>query len=303
MIAEPSPMQASQPEAGPRIRKVAAVVNALAHGVEPGAAEALAELVADFGMSLDLVSPDPAELETAITAAVEAGPDLMVVLAGDGTTRLAAQLCGPDGPMLAVLPGGTLNVLSRALYGMRPWRETLQDLLESGQERMLSGGRVGRRPFYVAAVLGSAALWAPVREAVRGKDLRTAWRRGRLAAARAFAAHLRFTSDIQPLSRTTGLGLICPLVSRALNDQTQALEAAMLDQRGLADVFRLGVFHLLGDWRADPKVLTTPCRQGRAWARRPIPAILDGESFRLERQVQIEFVPEAYRALVPPSTI
>lgn len=302
MIAEPSPMQAPEPEAGPRIRKVAAVVNSLAHGVEPGAAEALAELIADFGLSLDLVSPDPADLEAAISAAVEAGPDLMVVLAGDGTTRLAAQLCGPGGPMLAVLPGGTLNVLSRALYGVRPWRETLQDLLESGRERMLSGGKVGGRPFYVAAVLGSPALWAPVREAMRSKDLRTAWRRGRVAASRAFAAHLRFTSDVQPFTRTTGLGLISPLISRALNDRAPALEAAMLDQRGLAEVFRLGVFHLLGDWRADPKVQTTPCRRGRAWARRPIPAILDGESFRLERQVQIEFVPEACRALVPPST-
>ncbi|HEX4182560.1 MAG TPA: diacylglycerol kinase family protein [Caulobacteraceae bacterium] len=277
------------------------MVNPSAHGVEPGAAGSLTELIAEHGLSLDLVSPDPDTLERAITAAVDAGPDLMVVLAGDGTARQAARLCGPDGPMLAVLPGGTLNVLSRALGGNRPWRETLQDLLENGRERMLSGGRVAGRPFYVAAVLGSAALWAPVREAVRGKDLRTAWRRGRLAAARAFAAHLRFESDMQPLSRTTGLGLICPVVSRALNDQAPALEAALLDQRGVADVFRLGVFHLLGDWRADPKVITTLCRNGRAWARRPIPAILDGESFRLERSVEIEFVPEAYRALVLPS--
>lgn len=302
MNASPRSIPSPPVEARPRIRKVAAVVNPSAHGVEPGAAESLAELVAEHGLSLDLVCPERADLEGAIAAAVTGEPDLMVVLAGDGTAREAAKLCGPEGPMLAVLPGGTMNVLSRSLGGNRAWRETLQDLLENGHERVLSGGRVGGRPFYVAAVLGSPALWAPVREAVRGKNLRSAWRRSRAAASRAFHAHLRFESDAQLHSRTTGLGLICPLISRALSDQAGALEAALLDQRGVADVFRLGVFHLLGDWRADPKVITTLCRQGRAWAHRPIPAILDGESFRLGREVEVEFVPEAYRALVAPSS-
>ena len=34
---------------------------------------------------------------------------------------------------------------------------------------------------------------------------------------------------------------MCPLVSRAMDDQEKALEAAALDPAGALDVFRLGV--------------------------------------------------------------
>ena len=67
----------------------------------------------------------------------------------------------------------------------------------------------------------------------------------------------------------------------------------------MSQVLRLGLYHLMGDWRADPNVVTTRCASARAWSRRPIPAILDGESFRLERSVEIAFTPKAFRALVP----
>ncbi len=69
------------------------------------------------------------------------------------------------------------------------------------------------------------------------------------------------------------------------------LEAALLDQHDVAEVLRLGLYHLFGDWRDDPGVITTPCRQGRVSARRRIAAILDGESFLLERSVRIESSP------------
>jgi diacylglycerol kinase family enzyme len=223
----------------------------------------------------------------------------LIVLAGDGTVREAARLCGPNGPLLAVLPGGTMNMLSQALYGVHPWRETLRSVLENGEERIVSGGAVSGRPFYTAAILGSPALWAPVREAVRRMNFGIAWRGGRSALSRAFAGHLRFESDGVAQGKTTGLGLICPLISRAMDGSEPVLEAAMLDQRTIAEVFRLGFYHLRGDWRADPSVITTSCRRGRAWARRPIPAILDGESFRLERSVDIDFTPKAFRALIP----
>src|ERR1700722_2797364 len=209
----------------PRLRRVAAVVNPLASGVGPDAGEALAGIIADFDLPLDLVCPQPHELEAALRTALDAAPDLLVVLAGDGTARQAARLCGPDGPLLAILPGGTLNILSHALYGEGPWTETLRALLESGVERTLSGGEVAGRPFYAAAILGSPALWAPVREALRLMDFATAWRLGRSAFSRAFAGQLRFESDFQPRCKTLALGLICPLVSRILHDLQPLLEA------------------------------------------------------------------------------
>jgi diacylglycerol kinase family enzyme len=261
----------------------------------------LVELIGAFDLPLNLICAAPHELEAATKAALDGSPDLMVILAGDGTARLAARLCGPGGPPLAILPGGTLNILSRALYGLRPWRETLRVLLEQGVERVISGGEVGGRPFYAAAVLGSPALWAPVREAVRGGGFQAAWRRARHALAHAFTGRLHFEADSGPTRGSNGLALICPLVSRALDPDQPALEVALLGHQRLSDAFRLGLHHLLGEWRSDPGVITTACRRGSARARRRIPAILDGELFLLTRSVEIAFVREAYRALVIPT--
>ena len=58
------------------------------------------------------LGPGPA---AAVRAAVDAAPDLLIVLAGDGTARLAAELCGLDGPLVAPMAGGTLNMLPHAL--------------------------------------------------------------------------------------------------------------------------------------------------------------------------------------------
>ncbi len=101
------------------------MVNQASGSVGPGAAEALAQVVAGFGYELELWTPQPNEIEAAVRAAVAAAPDLLLILAGDGTARLAAALAGPDGPPVAPLPGGTLNMLPHALYGNRPWRAAL----------------------------------------------------------------------------------------------------------------------------------------------------------------------------------
>ncbi len=63
-------------------------------------------------------------------------------------------------PMVAPLPGGTMNMLPHALYGVVPWPEAMANCLKSGQERMISGGEINGRLFFVAAILGSPALWA-----------------------------------------------------------------------------------------------------------------------------------------------
>ena len=49
----------------------------------------------------------------------------------------------------------------------------------------------------------------------------------------------------------------------------------------------------------DPNVVVRPCVNGRVWARDPIPAMLDGEFFRLGRRVDAHFRPHAFRALTP----
>lgn len=282
----------------PRLRRVAAVVNAASGSVGPGAAAALAGLVADHGLDLTLAEPAPHEVEAAVRAAVDASPDLVIILAGDGTARLAAELSGPDGPPIAPLAGGTLNMLPHALYGTRPWAAALADILETGVPRMVCGGRVNDHAFYVAAILGAPALWGAVREAIRAGRFDKAGRGVRYALARAFSGDLHYALDGNPSRGTEALALITPTVSTALHGEA-ALEAASVDVRRADQALGLALNGLAGDWRRDPRVTVEACQRGHARARRAIPCILDGEIQHVGREIDFAFEPRAFRALVP----
>jgi diacylglycerol kinase family enzyme len=290
------------PTCAPRLRRVEAVVNLAAGGVAPGSAETLKALLEAFDFESHVAAPSPEGIEQALESAIKAKPDLLVVLAGDGTANRAAELCGPNGPLLAPLPGGTMNMLPRALYGARDWRTALEDALTTGVERRVSGGQVGGKPFHCAAILGSPALWAPAREAARHGNFRQALRTAAYALEQAFATRLRFQLDGRPRHKAVALSLICPLISSVADDD-RALEAAVLDIHDATEVFRLGLHNALGDWRRDPGVTVQDCRRGRVWAHHPIPCLIDGELHIMGRSVEIGFRAKSYRALVPTEPV
>ncbi len=287
----------------PVLRRVQVVINPAAGSVGPGAEREMEQILGEAGINHTVVAAAPEDLPQVLRAAVDAGPDLLIVLAGDGTARSAASLCGPRGPLLAPLAGGTMNVLPHAIYGTKPWQQALKETLADGVSMFVSGGEVDRERFYVAAILGSPALFAEAREAARAGLLGLAWQKARGAMARAFSARLRYQLEGGEIGRAEALALLCPLVSRAMADDERALEAAALNPHGAAEAFRLGfraMFHdIMGDWRLDPSVDTSKCRRGVAWATSAIPVILDGEPMRLHRRVEIRFVERAFRAYAP----
>jgi len=283
------------------LRRVSALVNAASGGVGAGAAEQVAALVAEYGYDLTLWTPAPDEVAEAVRAAVDDAPDLLIVLAGDGTARLVAETCGPGGPLVAPLPGGTLNMLPHALYGAQAWPQALRATLESGVERPVSGGRVGGHAFYVAGILGAPALWAHAREAARKGDFPETWRRAAHALRRAFTGDVHFVLDGRRQQQAEALVLINPIVSKALPDKA-ALEVAALEAHSAREIFRLAFNGLFSDWRRDPAIALDAAVRGRAWARHSIPCILDGEVHRLPRKVTFQFDQRAFRALAPPQT-
>ena len=277
-----------------------AVVNTASGGVTPGAATLLREIGLEFGRTIEVIEAPPGAILDALRDVVGRRPDLVILLAGDGTAAIAAELCGIDGPLLAPLAGGTMNMLPYALYGRRPWPEALRDTLAHGQPKVVACGLAGGRPFYVAAILGAPARLAHAREAMRKRRFRLALLRARHALAHAFSGSLRFTLNEGARRKARALTLMCPLVSRAL-DGEQALEAAALDPRGPADALRLVLSTLFGRWRQDASVSLELCTTGKAWARGRIPTVLDGEPHRLDSPVEIRFVAAGFRAFVPSS--
>lgn len=282
------------------ISRVEVVANIASGGVGETAPDEIRKILSDFGVRANVCAPATEDLARCLRDAVDAAPDLLIILAGDGTARAAAELCGADGPLLAPLPGGTMNMLPHAVYGERSWPEALGLALTEGQPRTVGGGSVEGHTFLVAAILGAPALWAPAREAARMHRPRLALRRARRALRRAFTGRLRYNLDSGPREKAEALVFLCPLASRALDESAQALEAAALDLDGAADAFRLGVHALVGDWRDSPSVHAEPCRIGRVWAAGPIPAILDGESVQLKSLTEVAWRPAVVRLLALP---
>jgi diacylglycerol kinase family enzyme len=282
------------------IRRVEVIANIASGSVGKTAPDEIAKILSDYGVSANVRAPVGDALAAELRAAVDAAPDLLIVLAGDGTARAAAELCGPKGPMIAPLPGGTMNMLPHAIYGVRPWQEALKLALDQGFEQAIGGGEVAGHSFLVAAILGSPALWAPAREAARHGQPKLAFLRARRAVRRAFSGRLRYSLDAGPREKAEALIFMCPLTSRALDNTEQALEAAALDVHGAADIFRVGLHALAGDWRAAPNVQVTRCQTARVWASQGIPAILDGETVQLKTLTDLRYKPQVARILAIP---
>ena len=281
------------------MRRVEIIAN-IASGSVGADAPAIAErILTEHGVAGTVHTPG-ADLSACLRSVIDSDPDAVFIIAGDGTARAAAEMSGPDGPPIAPLPGGTMNMLPRAFYGERSWPEAMEACLTDGAPRMVSGGEVAGRQFFVAAILGSPALWADAREAARAGKIRLTALRAHRAFRQAFSGRLRFTLDGRPKQKTQALTLMCPLVSSVLDEDERALEAAALDPSNAMEVFRLGVSALSGTWRDDPSVSMGRCRVGRVWAGGRIPAILDGEPMRLEPEVHIRFRPKAFRAFALP---
>lgn len=283
------------------VKRVILLANALSGSVGPRAPAEAEAILADYPCEAEVVTLEPGRFDEQIDAALAAKPDVLFVLAGDGTAGTIATRAGPSGPLVAPLPGGTMNMLPKALYGTADWKAALRRALEEGEAQYVSGGEVvgvSGGSFYCAAILGSPALWAPAREAVRTGKLKTAWMLGRRAFKRAFSGRIRFELDGGDKQKSEALVLISPMISRAM-DEPVGLEAAAMDPNHAADAFRLAAHALFDDWRHDPAVTTRPAKSIKVRARSKIPAVIDGEPIMLATETTIVFRPKAFRALVP----
>ncbi len=276
-----------------------AVLNTGSGGCVPADGDHMAEIFSQAGLShAQIVCVEPSQI-TAALKQVATSAEVVVVLGGDGTIGAAAGLCGRARKLLIPLPGGTMNMLPRALYGERPWAEALTDTLAAPVVHDVSGGRVGNRLFFCAAILGAPSLWADARESIRRVEIVEAVKRAGRAIRR---------SGVEPLSYTLGDGvsgtaeavaLLCPLISRRMNDDEPALEAAAIEPLAAADLFRLAFHAVFDDWRLDPAVSLAKVTRVDVLGQARVPAILDGERVRLGRTVRVDFVADAFRALAP----
>ena len=189
------------------------------------------------------------QIERAFAEAATQKPEVLVVLGGDGTIRTAAEACAGTGTYLIPLPGGTLNVLPRALYGDSSWQEALKETLANPLTKELSAGRVGDKLFFVAAVVGAPGLWMEAREAIRKGDILNAVGKAGVAFEAMFDTTIQYFISPEMSGKAEVVAVICPLVSEQLSDSDQALEAAAIDVENATELFGLATAAAFGKWR------------------------------------------------------
>lgn len=213
--------------------------------------------------------------------------DVVVVLGGDGTARAVAENAPKSAPPLILLPGGTLNVLPRALYGDLAWPEALTAALQQGRIKRLSLGRANGDPFFVAAIFGGPTLLARAREAVREGRYYRAWLRFQHAMKRAFTHRIRARPQGGRMRTAKAVGVLCPSYSGAVEGDD--LEWVRLDSSSVIDLLRLGLRSFSAAWRDDPAVSLRRCKRGDIVSSSIIPATLDGEPKTFPSRVRITF--------------
>ena len=280
--------------------KVAAIINTSSGGCDSESEAEMLDILARAGVTnCKTWCGGSDQIERVFVEAATHKPEVLVVLGGDGTIRTAAEAGTKTGTYLIPLPGGTLNVLPRALYGDSPWQETLAETLANPLTKELSGGRVGDKIFFVAAVVGAPGLWMETREAIREGDILDAVGKAGVAFEAMFDTTIQYFISPAVNGEAEVVAVICPLVSEQLSDSEQTLEAAAIDVENASELIGLATAAAFGKWRDHESVTLTKTHRITVQSNKDIPLFLDGERVKVGNEAEIDFAPHAVNVIVP----
>ncbi len=275
------------------IKKIAILANVLSGRVGKQDARQIAEAATRHGYAVSGLRAVRGRPDSALKTLLRGKPDALIAFGGDGTHAAALNLASC--PVLP-LPGGTLNLLPKALLGDAVWPDLLQDALDRPGFTSIPAGEIEGRRFFLVAQLGGPALFTRSREALRRGLMARALLRARSAFTKMFD-HELIVRDIGQDGTVFEDGVTALLVNTAniseVHDETDRLEVAAFTARNLVDAAGIGAWALVDQWRNAGQVEVSQYSEIAVTAAAPIPAILDGEFVRLEKSVRIRSVPEA----------
>lgn len=234
--------------------------------------EALETIFAERGLALTgrTAFPDqpiPSQAELAV-----ANADTVVLFAGDGTINTALVALADWGGGFLILPGGTMNMLAKALHGDAAPADIVHAAHMVGRRVALPVIEAGEHRAFVGLILGPAAHWGRAREAARrGRvarvigAMRSAWRR-------TFGKGLRVVGVPGMTGRYQAV---------FVSPSPDGIEAAAIDARDWASIAELGWSWLTGDWVAARAVTGRRAQRLRPASRKPVLALFDGEPVTL----------------------
>jgi len=207
-----------------------------------------------------------------------AGADTVMLFAGDGTINAAVcALADWDGGIL-ILPGGTMNLLAKALHGDADPAAIVEAAHRHDRRIALPYVEAGKHRALVGLIVGPAASWYRAREHVREGSL------GKLLPAIRAAWRRTFGRGIS-LSGAPGFP---PRVQGAyVHAERGQLAVAAVDARDVRSIADLGWNWITGDWVAARAVTEHRAEEIRIVERLPVLALFDGEPVSLDPGTRI----------------
>jgi hypothetical protein len=243
------------------------IANAASGSHDGPAIDAIADLFAEAGRPIARrITLGETPLPTGEEART-AGTDLIIIHGGDGTISSATDRLGDWPGEILVLPGGTMNLLSRALHGELPALEIARLAAQSGLVSAPIPVITGEGYHALAGIVaGPTSAWGEVREHLRNADL------AGLAA-----------SVPEALDETlSGDGITVDGVTEAFEAVYLQPAPAGLDLRGIVaknagDLIAHGWAWLAGDFRKGPSVDLGMAEQATLRGQGNIGLLVDGE--------------------------
>ena len=204
--------------------------------------------------------------------------DTVVLFAGDGTINAAAcKLAEWEGAIL-ILPGGTMNLLAKALHGNADPATIIHVATDGARRVALPYVEAGPHRAFVGLILGPAATWVRARELVRSRRLRGLGRAILSAWRRTFSRGIR-VEGVPGLRHHAQAIFIRP--------EADLLDVAAVDARDWRSIASLGWGWLTGDWVAAAQVTQVQTKKVRIAGHKPVQALFDGEPVKLDADVTI----------------
>ncbi len=279
--------------------KTIALYNPAAGSVSTDGGDKLRAALEEAGVrEPELVELDREDCSNQLTRLAAAAPDLLVVWGGDGTLRSALTLVGQT-PNLLLLPGGTMNLLTKSIHGDKPWDVILKEVLASPKRTVIPAGKANDEQFFCALLAGAPARLAEAREALRRGELVKAAVEARAALDTLNNLNLEaryrdgysFERATLPLTSTIGV-LVGPLARDA------EMEVAALSEPTPGAALSIIWSSFMSDWRSAANVTVVPARSlviesGEGH----IPVIIDGEAIEVGDTLRVSYVKEAAQCL------
>lgn len=288
-------------------RRVQVILNPAAGPSKP----ALEALFEPYFPACDIaLTTRPGDAERLARAAAESGADAVAVCGGDGTLSEAARGLYGTGVPLAILPGGTANLLARDLGIPRRLRDAVALIFDPHAAlRAVDMGRVGDRLFFHLGIgLEGEMVRRAGHAAKSAAGLLAYYASGLIALPACRPARYHLTLDGESVE-TDGInctitsygsiGLAGLSLSRAIDPGDSLLDVIVIRRADLKRLVLAGTSALLARdlsraiWHRQARIITVETTP-------PRPMTCDGETdLDSPASLTVSVVPGAIRVLVP----